>query len=151
MQDPNVGPVRTVSNAGTILWLSVLASAFLGGFLILLRTRPAETGSPLDASFYVVGGTLFVAAVALFTSIFRFPYQFCVSPSSLKVRYLHRHEEIPAGFIRSIELRGGLISRNVYLMRKDGTETPMGTRNPSLVSAWQKSHTGVTKSEDAAE
>ena len=129
---------QSISNLWVTIPILSFGVLFVAFSIYLLRTRPSETGSPLDPSFYVVVGLFGIAGVLCFVAVFRFPYRVRLSERGLEVFHLHRREFFSREKIKSIELRGDLVSRNVWIVLADGEERPLGVRSQRLVRLWKQ-------------
>lgn len=139
---PAQGTVSTSNRAVTALFITC-AIGFAFGTVALWYSRPLVTGSPGDATYPIVLGLLVATIVACFVGAFRFPTEFRLTPGGLVIRYLHRTEVIAVVTVRDIQVRGGAVNRNLWLVLRDGSERPLGTRNVRLAAAWQSLSEGT--------
>ncbi len=143
---PATPPPRPIaghfSNRSAVIVPGILGIGFVIAAVALLVSRPFTTGSPGDLTFPLVLGVLFVAAVFCFVAAFRFPIRFQLDTHELRIHYLHRVETVPIATIRTLQVRGGFVQRNVWLVLRDGTERPLGTRNRRIAVAWNESRGG---------
>lgn len=129
-----------IGSRSTALLFPMLGIGFAAVAIGLWSSRPPVTGSPLDPTYPVVLISVVVGSVLCFIAAFRFPIGFLVTPEELKVRYVYRVETIPSVAIRNLQVRGGLVQRNVWIVLHDGSERPLGTRSANVAAAWRDMH-----------
>ncbi len=107
-----------------------------GAFLIIEGT--STVGSTPSWGYYVVIPVLLLSGVLCLVGLVRFPYAALVSSEGLELRYFLRRERVARTTVLALELRGDAVTRTVWLVKRDGTERPLGMRNPRILREWDR-------------
>lgn len=118
--------------------MALLGTGMLAFGVFLVAQGPQPWGNALDVSYYIVVGILLLSGALAFVSLVRFPYGVVVDEDGLELLYFLRRERVDRAAVQALELRGAFVTRTVWLVKRDGTEMPLGLRSPRILHEWER-------------